>query len=576
MKRMLKYFIFFLIIPCVVTAKNINGYVYMWEKDSLDSYFYNIGETKNDIIIYNNNGFLESYNKKTGDKKSVKLGEKFDTLLKKINDKYVVFEKKYDHYENGVAYHNVKLTLYNDKLEVIKQREYISPNYFVDMYEKDNKTILIDYSGNEFVLDENLEVTPYVMEEDGSYFLLDGNSSNKGLFKYSKDNELLNSVIVDGTVVYFKKDGYYILHTLKSTGLSSNSPCEEEFYLLDSDLNILHKTFEVTKNYCYHEDTSRADGNYYSYCGSLGYKRLDVIDEKIVLTSVESVPDYQITKKEIIEEKIKNELKKDGCSLNNFVLDYKIDGNDNYFIYAKFNNVCSNNSEEKNMLFYYNSDMRKIWNVELKNEIVSIFVVYDYLGVLGYKNGNVVIDLFDNTGKNVNSFDTGHSSSFESDDDEYISGYVEAMENGIFINLYSYTALPQGSYLNKRPFMEYGPTKVIYYEFSFNVTVKTDGNGTLNIIKENFGAGEEIELNVLPNDGYVLESIKITDVYGNEISYTDNKFIMPSSDVVIEVTFVKQEENPDTSDYLTIVLLIILVVNVIYKYRVSKKSDFLN
>ena len=68
---------------------------------------------------------------------------------------YIVFEKKYDHYENGVDYYNVKLTLYNDKLEAIKQREYISHNYFVDMYEKDNKILLIDYSGNEFVLDEN-------------------------------------------------------------------------------------------------------------------------------------------------------------------------------------------------------------------------------------------------------------------------------------------------------------------------------------------------------------------------------------------------------------------------------------
>lgn len=75
MRNIRNHFIFLLVlfIPCLVWAKDVNDLIYRWEKTSSNFFYYNIGESDNNIIMYDNNGFLESYNKKTGDKKFVKL-----------------------------------------------------------------------------------------------------------------------------------------------------------------------------------------------------------------------------------------------------------------------------------------------------------------------------------------------------------------------------------------------------------------------------------------------------------------------------------------------------------------------
>lgn len=81
---------------------------------------------------------------------------------------------------------------------------------------------------------------------------------------------------------------------------------------------------------------------------------------------------------------------------------------------------------------------------------------------------------------------------------------------------------------------------VIFAEFEplYNITVQVEGKGTGTPVPENAAAGKEIELQATPEDGYFLEEWQV--VSGN-VAITDNKFIMPASDVIVKAVFSKAE-----------------------------------
>ncbi len=59
--------------------------------------------------------------------------------------------------------------------------------------------------------------------------------------------------------------------------------------------------------------------------------------------------------------------------------------------------------------------------------------------------------------------------------------------------------------------------------------------------------GEEVTVNAVPEEGYELSKIVVTDAEGNEVTVTNGKFIMPTSDVTVSATFVAAT-NPQTGD----------------------------
>lgn len=74
---------------------------------------------------------------------------------------------------------------------------------------------------------------------------------------------------------------------------------------------------------------------------------------------------------------------------------------------------------------------------------------------------------------------------------------------------------------------------------AFDIFTEDDGNGTVVASKSTAKKGDIITFEITPNDGYVLKDVIITDSLGNEIIYTDNKFVMPAADVTISATFEK-------------------------------------
>lgn len=92
-------------------------------------------------------------------------------------------------------------------------------------------------------------------------------------------------------------------------------------------------------------------------------------------------------------------------------------------------------------------------------------------------------------------------------------------------------------------------------DYNYEVKISESDNGTITIPKEDQWAneGEEITITVTPNEGYMLEDLRIT-ANGTECSYVDNgdgtyTFTMPESRVTITASFVEdpnyEEPNPE-------------------------------
>lgn len=113
------------------------------------------------------------------------------------------------------------------------------------------------------------------------------------------------------------------------------------------------------------------------------------------------------------------------------------------------------------------------------------------------------------------------------------------------------------------------------YTFLHDITTKINGQGTIDVQKTSKN-NETIVVKVTPTDGYVLASIKVTDKNGKSINYTNSSFVMPSSDVVVEATFVLEKtntiKNPDTIDTILIALPFLIIGGIASTFMYKKVS----
>ena len=120
---------------------------------------------------------------------------------------------------------------------------------------------------------------------------------------------------------------------------------------------------------------------------------------------------------------------------------------------------------------------------------------------------------------------------------------------------------------------------LLYFTNDFNIKTKVTGKGTITTNLNQAIPGEKVTFTLTPDEGYVLNSVKVTDEFGNAIELTDYSFTMTSADVLIEAEFVLDEIspiiNPNTSDIATIAFFLIAIASVLFFIRQSKKLNFL-
>ena len=87
----------------------------------------------------------------------------------------------------------------------------------------------------------------------------------------------------------------------------------------------------------------------------------------------------------------------------------------------------------------------------------------------------------------------------------------------------------------------------------YNITIEATEHGTVttNLPLPKSTEGIQVTIIVTPDEDYELDTLSVKDADGNVLTVTDNKFMMPASDVTISATF-KQKgtggDDPNTGD----------------------------
>ena len=114
---------------------------------------------------------------------------------------------------------------------------------------------------------------------------------------------------------------------------------------------------------------------------------------------------------------------------------------------------------------------------------------------------------------------------------------------------------------------------LLYYSNNFNVKTQVSGKGTINVTPEKADEGEPVRFTVTPDTGFVLSYVKVIDANGNVVTFTEDTFVMPASDVTIEAVFVPK--NPNTGDIAILAITLFAIGSAFILLTQKKKLDFL-
>ena len=115
--------------------------------------------------------------------------------------------------------------------------------------------------------------------------------------------------------------------------------------------------------------------------------------------------------------------------------------------------------------------------------------------------------------------------------------------------------------------------KILFYEYECNVEVIESDFGTISVSESN-KAYDKVKIDVVPNSGFELEKIIVTDKENNLIIVKNNEFIMPATDVSIEAIYTAKVDNPDTVDYIFVVVCISALAMILLT-KTHKKLEWL-
>ena len=116
------------------------------------------------------------------------------------------------------------------------------------------------------------------------------------------------------------------------------------------------------------------------------------------------------------------------------------------------------------------------------------------------------------------------------------------------------------------------------YRIVYDIKTKIkEGKGRVEVVP-NSHEGEGVTFKVIPEEGYVLGEVKVTDTNGNVVTFHEYTFTMPSADVTIEASFVKtvEKENPETKDIAISLLFIVFILStgiIIYNKKRLKEIE---
>ena len=216
---------------------------------------------------------------------------------------------------------------------------------------------------------------------------------------------------------------------------------------------------------------------------------------------------------------------------------------------------CANNG----VIALY-EDGKQVWENDYYDYsmIINPHIVGDYIVALGYSYDGSEVIVLDMEGTIIQKIQT---------DDEYYfleGGDKSFMVSSLELDSDSICAITEDQNVFGLEFEDpadvgerddrcYKKVNQVWY-IPLTVETRTDGNGTVTAV-ESSRYGEDVEFTVTPKEGFVLGEVKVTDEFGNVVTFTDYHFTMPNANVVIDVTFLP--ENSETADIAIVALVVI-------------------
>ena len=117
------------------------------------------------------------------------------------------------------------------------------------------------------------------------------------------------------------------------------------------------------------------------------------------------------------------------------------------------------------------------------------------------------------------------------------------------------------------------PNKIEFNSYILKIEVEENENGTI-IIDGESKPYRKVGINIKPNSGYVVEEVIVKDSNDNIIPVENSQFTMPDSDVSVEAVYGATVTNPETIDYIIMVLVAALVTAFVL-YKTHKKLNWL-
>lgn len=499
---------------------------------------------------------------------------------------------------------NIYFERFDANLELLNKDDFRLFGGF-SVEKKNDVFVVCDYYGNELYIDYNYTFKPVTSLSDGSFLVHYDNY----FYKYDKNKKMIASIDLEESGINQYKFKYYILndkiyvssisYVPKTTDSTSSDYGFNYYtihlYLLNLDLKIVKENSisnsnKALKQYApadYRYGFYLNNGNIYVYDGEALYNRYSKVSDDLSLvtvTSLEAVPinnsNSNMSDSYMISRSI-NDYLDDGTNLYSD-FDYYKDDSGKYFVVAYLWRDINNRYEKKSVLFFLDKDYNVLtkkdfsdWDVDDKSLYPDYADNYpcfakmysakiqeylsDYLIVSWNTQKGSYIKIFDKKGNIIKDFSGDVSSIHMSPNILFVKD--EAIVIVLIENFNFYCPAGISDYSSDEDLLG---KQILYYDFPFYIYTKTDGNGDVQVSKSSQFSGQEIEFIVTPKEGYILEKVKVTDVNGNILVFTDYHFTMPSSDVLIEATFIKIPNNPNTFD---IIILALSVISLILIFR---------
>ena len=243
--------------------------------------------------------------------------------------------------------------------------------------------------------------------------------------------------------------------------------------------------------------------------------------------------------------------------------------------------------EETNKTIYHvyllDDNLNIVFSKSLETEFY-VLAAYLYDGLIYFASDNDVIDIYKLDGTKVDSItfeDRIINNSEENICGTLMPSDIVVKDNELLVVYEAYGCngrLEVNEANDLGTFFEHIERYFIKIKLKYDVeTVESDyGKFTYDEVLDENG-NQYVELNIVPDKGYSIDKIIVTDLNGNKIDVTNNKFYMPMSDVKVEVKYVNGEYLPIPDTFLgksTTLILIGLILVSLGVYTINYVKNY--